>query len=78
MTVKLLTEQHLEFISLKGGCTGSSGSIHVKMPHYHKSPVTAHMLAYVILEVIKYFSGLSLNMQLQLSSGVACPLEFEL
>ena len=24
MTVKLLTEHHLEFISLKGGCTGSS------------------------------------------------------
>ena len=26
MTVKLLTEQHLEFLSLKGGCTGSSES----------------------------------------------------
>ena len=25
MTVKLLTEQHLEFLSLTGGCTGSSG-----------------------------------------------------
>ena len=24
MIVKLLTEHHLEFISLKGGCTGSS------------------------------------------------------
>ena len=24
MTVKLLTEHHLEFLSLKGGCTGSS------------------------------------------------------
>ena len=24
LTVKLLTEQHLEFLSLKGGCTGSS------------------------------------------------------
>ena len=34
MTVKLLTEQHLEFLSLKGGCTGSSESIHVKMPHF--------------------------------------------
>ena len=30
---KLLTEQHLEFICLTEGCTGSSGSIHVKMPH---------------------------------------------
>ena len=24
MTVKLLTEHHLDFLSLKGGCTGSS------------------------------------------------------
>ena len=24
MNIKLLTEQHLEFLSLKGGCTGSS------------------------------------------------------
>ena len=44
MTVKLLAEQHLEFLSLTGGCTGSSESIHVKMPHCWKSHVTAHML----------------------------------
>ena len=31
MTVKLLTEHHLEFLSLKGGCRGSSESTHVKM-----------------------------------------------
>ena len=31
MIVKLLTEHHLEFLSLKGGCTGSSGSTLVKM-----------------------------------------------
>ena len=31
MIVKLLTEHHLEFLSLKGGCTGRSESIHVKM-----------------------------------------------
>ena len=30
MSVKLLTEQHLEFLSLKGGSTGSSESIRVK------------------------------------------------
>ena len=29
MTVKLLTEHHLEFLSLKRGCTGSSESTHV-------------------------------------------------
>ena len=33
MTVKLLTELHLEFLSLTGGCTGSSESTHDKMPH---------------------------------------------
>ena len=37
MTVKPLTEQHLEFLSLKGGCTDSSESNHVKMPHCWKS-----------------------------------------
>ena len=37
MTVKLLTEHHLEFLSLKGGCTGSFESSLVKMPHCLKS-----------------------------------------
>ena len=32
MDIKLLTEHHLEFLSLKGGCTGLSESIYVKMP----------------------------------------------
>ena len=31
MTVKLLTEHHLEFLSLKGGCKGSFESTLVKM-----------------------------------------------
>ena len=43
MTVKLLTELHLELLGLKGGCTGSSESTHVKMPHCWKSHVAAHM-----------------------------------
>ena len=43
ITVKLLTEQHLEFLSLKGGCTGSSESTLVKMPHRWKLHVAAHM-----------------------------------
>ena len=42
--VKLLTEHLLEFLSLKGGCTGSSESTHVKMPHCWKSHATAHIL----------------------------------
>ena len=43
MTVKQLTEQHLKFLSSTGGCTGSSESIQVKMPHCWKSHVAAHM-----------------------------------
>ena len=37
MSVKQLTEYRLEFVSLKGGCTGSSESTLVKMPHCWKS-----------------------------------------
>ena len=43
MSVKLLTEYHLEFLNLKGGWTGSSESAFVKMPHCWQSHVTAHM-----------------------------------
>ena len=44
MIVKLLTEHHLEFLSLKGGCRGSSESTHVKMPHCWKSHAAAQMI----------------------------------
>ena len=44
MIVKLLTEHHLEFLSLKGGCRGSPKSSHVKMPHCWKSHVMAHIM----------------------------------
>ena len=43
MSVKLLTEYNLEFLSLKGDYTGSSGSSLVKMRHCWKSHVTAQM-----------------------------------
>ena len=39
MIVKLLIEHHLEFLSFKGGCIGSSESTLVKMPHCWKSHV---------------------------------------
>ena len=44
MSVKLLTEHHLEFLSLTGGCRGSSESTLVKMPHCWKSHATAHRI----------------------------------
>ena len=46
MSVKLLTEHRLEFVSLKGGCTGSSESTLVKMPHCWKSHVAAQFMIY--------------------------------
>ena len=44
MNIKLLTEHHLEFLSLTGGCTGWSESTLVKIPHCWKSHVTAQVL----------------------------------
>ena len=43
MIVKLLTEHHLESLSLKGCCRGSSESTHVKMPHCWKSRALAQI-----------------------------------
>ena len=43
MSVKLLTEHHLEILSLKGGCIGSSESTLVKRPHCWKSHVRAQI-----------------------------------
>ena len=51
MVVKLLTEHHLEFLSLKGGCRGSAESTYVKMPHCWKS----HALN-IILKWLKVFA----------------------
>ena len=45
MTIKLLTEHHLEFLHLKEGCTGLYESTLVKMPHCWKSHVMAHFTA---------------------------------
>ena len=48
MTVKLMTEQHLEFLSLKGGWTDSSLSTLVKMQHCWKPRVTARLYSMVV------------------------------
>ena len=44
MIVKLPTKHHLEFLRLKGGCTGSFESTLGKMPHCWKSHIAAQML----------------------------------
>ena len=56
MSVKLLTEHHLGFLSLKGGSTGSSESTLVKMPHCWKSRVTAQFCILLAKSYIKYFN----------------------
>ena len=58
MSVKLLSEHHLKFQSLKGGCIGSSESTLVKMPHCWKSHVMAHMLIY-----FRYHMPLTTNLR---------------
>ena len=42
MIVQLLTEHHLEFLSLKGGCRGLSESTLVTMSNCWKSNAAAH------------------------------------
>ena len=54
MSVKLLTEHHLEFLSFKGGCTGSYVSTLVKIPHCWKSHVTAQIQILAFTSVLQY------------------------
>ena len=61
MSVKLLTEHHLGFLSSKGGCRGSSKSILVKMSNCWKSNAAAHIsvkfnrtVGYIFLNTILY------------------------
>ena len=51
MNVNLLTKHRLESLSLKGGCTGWSESILVKMPHCLKSHVMAHIYVHVFIDI---------------------------
>ena len=48
MIIKLLTEHHVEFLSLEGGCRGSSESTLVKMSNCLKSHAAAQLLWYLI------------------------------
>ena len=58
MIVKLLTVHRLEFLSLKGGCRGSSESTLVKMSNRWKSHVAAQFLlllfcVFIIFVILK-------------------------
>ena len=65
MIVKLLTEHHLEFLSLKGDCRGSSESTHVKMQHCWNS----HALA---LNLMVKLLKLNVRINMVASSGSFC------
>ena len=55
MILKLLNEHHLEFLSLKEGCTGSFESTLVKMPQCWESHVVAHIyILYTVSPVSLY------------------------
>ena len=72
-SVKLLTEHHLEFLSLKGGSTGSSKSTHVKMSHCRKSHVAAHIsseLTHVSTSYLFLYQIISLQFQVLLEVKV--------
>ena len=58
MIVKLLTEQHLEFLSLKRGCTGSSESTLVKchiVGELMPRTILCHFNSFSRRKVNKYF-----------------------
>ena len=81
MTVKLLAEHHLEFLSLKGGCTGLSESILIKMLHCWKSRhgskgmhptwVTEDDYAHAILNEC-IVSDVLLKVKINVSSYLSC------
>ena len=52
MIVTLLTEHHLEFLSLKEGCTGSSESTLVKMSNCWKSHAKAQFFPIQIMTMM--------------------------
>ena len=78
MGVKLLTEQHLEFLSLKAGCTGSSESTLVKMSYCLKLHVAAHIYPLSALATYWEFShiwGLDITKHNMFSVVERCTLE---
>ena len=56
MNIKLLTEHHLEFLSLNRDCTGSCESTLVKMPHCLKSCVRIIFRQGSVIMALDYWS----------------------
>ena len=70
MSVKLLTKQHLEFISLKGVCRGSSESTHVKMSYCWKSHALAQIYGLIMRRLTQ--AGLDLRCWYMVVKALDC------
>ena len=64
MIVKLLTEHHLEFLSLKGGCRGSSESTLVKMSNCWKSHAAAHLSLQFLVKSVYWLLKIHIKLRL--------------
>ena len=64
MSVKLLAQHSSEFLSLKGGCTGSSKSTHVKIPHCWKSHIVARKCCWLLIVRLYWCMGNSCHVPL--------------
>ena len=71
MIVKLLTEHHLESLSLKGSCRGSSKSNLVKMSNCWKSHAMAHFCFYLQNGNVR-FTNVGQNIPGQKSHAIFC------
>ena len=63
MIVKLLTEHNLEFLSLTGGCTGSSESALVKNSNCWKSGATTQISFFFLNQHICCWSHLDVSFE---------------
>ena len=79
MSVKLLTEHHLEFLSLKVGCTGSSESTHVKISLLeitcHGSYCLSGRKHTLVLSVTFQCNGIALNTRTESFKLSVLPLQ---
>ena len=78
MIVKLLTERHLKFLSITGGCRGQSESTLVKMSNCWKSRALAHITFKDTLTkpsaIYSYVSAPVLNNKFFFANGKILPL----
>ena len=76
MIVKLLTEHHLEFLSLKGGCRGSSESTLVKMSNCWKSHAVTRIVDFA--KYLEYKQSLTTASETRLFGSVVRTLALTL